>query len=72
LPSTEATASGVPTPENPDPLALDPRTKPVILPIQIRSVAHYRPEVGESITDALWKNYNRMAVQIVSLMEKGW
>jgi hypothetical protein len=42
---------------------------PVVL---IRSIAHYRPELGETLTTALWKNYDRMAVQIVSMMEKGW
>jgi hypothetical protein len=42
---------------------------PVVL---IRSIGHYRPELGESLTTALWQNYDGMGVQIVSMMEKGW
>jgi hypothetical protein len=38
----------------------------------IRSVAHYRPELGESITSAQQKNIDRMVAQIVSMMEKPW
>jgi hypothetical protein len=68
----EGVAASTATPDNPDPLAIDPRLKPIIQPIQIRSVAHYRPEVGESITTAQQRNIDRMAVQIVSIMEKGW
>jgi hypothetical protein len=51
-----------------DELLADPRT-PVAI---IRSVAHFRPELGESLTTAQQKNINRMAVQIVSMMEKPW
>jgi hypothetical protein len=49
---------GVPAP--PDPVVL------------LRSIGHYRPELGESLTTSMQKNYDRMAVQIVSAMEKPW
>jgi hypothetical protein len=49
---------GVPAP--PDPVVV------------LRSVGHYRPELGESLTTAMQKNFDRMAVQIVSAMEKPW
>lgn len=51
---------------------LDPITKLPIPPACVTSVAHFRPELGESITTALKRNYDRVAVQIVSLMETGW
>jgi hypothetical protein len=38
----------------------------------VRSVAHFRPELGESISTAQQKNVNRMAEQIVSMMETPW
>jgi hypothetical protein len=51
---------------------LDPRTRKRAIPVVVRSTAHFRPELGESITTALQKNYDRMAVQIVSVLEEGW
>jgi hypothetical protein len=50
----------------------DPITKKPVPPTVVTSVAHFRPELGESITTALQRNYARMATQIVSLMETGW
>jgi hypothetical protein len=46
-----------------------PLPDPVVL---IRSLGHYRPELGESLTTSMQKNYDRMATQIVSAMEKPW
>jgi hypothetical protein len=40
--------------------------------VVIRSIGHYRPELGESLTTSMQKNYDRMAVLIVSAMEKPW
>ena len=51
---------------------LDPVTKRPIPPATVTSTGHFRPELGQSLTTALQENYNRMAVQIVSLMEVGW
>jgi Lipopolysaccharide-assembly len=51
---------------------IDPQTREKAVPVTLRSIAHFRPELGESITTGLQKNINRMAVQIVSVMEKGW
>ena len=51
---------------------LDPASRNKAIPFVVRSTAHYRPELGESITTALQQNYDRMAVQIVAVMEEGW
>jgi hypothetical protein len=51
---------------------LDPVTKQPIPPAIVSSTGHFRPELGESLTTAMQENYDRMAVQIVSLMEVGW
>ena len=51
---------------------IDPQTREKAVPVVIRSVGHFRPELGESITTALKENVDRIAVQIVSVMEKGW
>lgn len=47
----------------------DPRAVP---PAVVRSVAGFIPELGESQATAYQKNVDRLAVQIVSLMEKPW
>jgi hypothetical protein len=67
LPS-DAEAANLPEPPPPPPGAPCPPVPPAV----IRSVAHFRPELGESITTAMQKNVNRMAEQIVSQMEKPW
>jgi len=41
-------------------------------PVVIRSVAGFIPELGQSLTTAQQKNVQRLAVQIVSMMEKPW
>jgi hypothetical protein len=51
---------------------LDPLTRKKAIPVLLRSVAHYRPELGESLTTALQSNIDQLAVQVVSVMEKGW
>ncbi len=51
---------------------LDPVTKKKAVPIVVRSTANFRPELGESITTAMQRNIDRVAVQIVSAMEVGW
>ena len=51
---------------------IDPLTREPPVPVTLRSVGHFKPELGQSITSALQENVNQMAVQIVSVMEKGW
>jgi hypothetical protein len=51
---------GVPVPPPPPP------------PTLVQSVATFIPELGESITTARKANVDRLAVQIVSMMEKPW
>jgi hypothetical protein len=38
----------------------------------VRSITYFRPELGQSLTSAQAQGARSMAVQIVSLMEKGW
>ena len=40
--------------------------------MRVRAVGNYIPELGESTTTATQKAVNRLAVQIVSMMEKPW
>jgi hypothetical protein len=55
-------------PSNPQPE--DPLQNPV--PVVITSTGRLLPEVGESTATALQMNCNRMAIQIVSMMEIPW
>ena len=41
-------------------------------PVLVQSVAGFIPEVGESLATAYQRNVNRLALQIVSMMEKPW
>jgi hypothetical protein len=41
-------------------------------PVLVQSVATFIPEVGESLATAYQRNVNRLAVQVVSMMEKPW
>lgn len=60
------------TPESNEFTIIDPLTRERAVPVLLRSIGHFKPELGESITTALKENVDRMAVQIVSVMEKGW
>ena len=51
---------------------IDPLTREKAVPVTVRSVGHFRPELSESFTSALKENVDRIAVQTVSVMEKGW
>jgi hypothetical protein len=53
----------------PPPPGAPPPPPPVI---RLRTVASYIPEVGESTTTGFQFAINKMAVQIVSMMEKPW
>ena len=41
-------------------------------PVIVQSIAQFTPELGTSFTTALKQNIDRVAVQIVSMMEKSW
>ncbi len=41
-------------------------------PVRIQSLAGFIPELGESFATARKKNVDRLAVQVVSMMEAGW
>jgi hypothetical protein len=40
--------------------------------VLVQATANFRPELGESITTALAIAVQRLATQIVSMMEKPW
>jgi hypothetical protein len=44
------------------------KAKPLIL----APVGTFIPELGGSVTSAEWQAINRLAVQIVSMMERPW
>jgi hypothetical protein len=54
------------------PLGDAPPNPPKPGPAVVSSVASFVPEVGQSITTARQDNVKRLAVQIVSMMEKPW
>jgi hypothetical protein len=58
-------------PSDPMPLPL-PGPPPEQAPILVQSIATFIPEVGQSLTTAEQRNVNRLAEQIVSMMEKPW
>jgi hypothetical protein len=62
-----ATADAVPPP--PLPPGAPPPPPPVV---RLRTVSSYIPEVGESTVTGFQFAVNKMAVQIVSMMEKPW
>jgi hypothetical protein len=80
--SRQLSTPSVPTPDSSGGIApdnqlveeeiIDPLTRKKAIPVIVRSVAQYRPELGESLTTALQTNIDRLAVQIVSVMEKSW
>jgi hypothetical protein len=51
---------------------LPPGATPPPPPVLVQSIGSFIPELGESITTAYQRNVNRLAVQIVSMMEKPW
>src|SRR5262249_60569597 len=61
-----------PRPGPSPPLGDPPPPPPLPPPPVLISTADFVPELGESITPARQKNVNRLAVQIVSMMEKPW
>jgi hypothetical protein len=71
-PPTLPPGASAAVPVGPDPVVPPGLPKPPPKPVLIRSVAHFRPEVGESITTAVQKNINRMAIRITEVMEKSW
>jgi hypothetical protein len=59
---------GAPLPPPPPPGVPPPPPPPVL----IQSVGTFAPELGESLTTARKRNVDRLAVQIVSMMEIPW
>jgi hypothetical protein len=61
-----------PAPEAPPPALGEPPPPTKAAPVQVFSLGHFIPEVGQSLTTAQQENVNHLAVQIVSMMEKPW
>ena len=49
-----------------------PAAPPPRPPVLVQSIGGFIPELGESLTTAQKRNVDRLAVQIVSMMEKPW
>jgi hypothetical protein len=79
-PATAPVAPGaippVITPPIPGPLPLvGPLPTPATAPLafqSVRSTGHFRPELGQTLATAQLENAQRLAVQIVSMMESPW
>jgi hypothetical protein len=56
----------------PPPPGSPPGTPPVAPPVIVQSTANFVPELGQSLTTAEQRNINRLAIQIVSMMEMPW
>lgn len=67
LPDLAPGAGGVPTVQNTGGPPCPPTQPAVVI-----STGTFAPEIGQSITTAQQMNLNRLATQIVSLMEKPW
>jgi hypothetical protein len=73
-PATRGDILSLPRPPGAPPIVPIPPGVPLPPPppAVVQSLASFIPELGESLTTAEQKNVNRLAVQIVSLMEKPW
>jgi hypothetical protein len=58
------------TPPGTPPPPVDPNKPPPV--VLVSSFGRFIPELGESVATALKQNCDRMAVQIVSMMERPW
>jgi hypothetical protein len=72
VPGTPAVTGAVPPPPGTALPLLLPNAPPPWAFTMVSSTAHFRPELGESISTAQKMNVDRMAVQIVSMMENPW
>jgi hypothetical protein len=69
LPPTEQSPAAPLPPLGGPPLPPPPPPPP---PVLVQSIAGFIPELGESLTTAYKRNVDRLAVNIVSMMEKPW
>jgi hypothetical protein len=60
---------GLPSPVPPPPGAAAPTPTP---PVLVQSIGGFIPELGQSLSSAQYENVNRLARQIVFMMEKPW
>lgn len=63
---------GYPFPPPPPPYVPGSPLPPHTPPVLVQSVATFIPELGESITTAQKRNVDRLAINIVSMMETPW
>jgi Lipopolysaccharide-assembly len=55
-----------------DPVPGPPPVGGPVPPVLVQSLGNFAPELGESMATAQQQNINRLAVRIVSMMEKPW
>lgn len=77
FPATPGMPSTVGQPGGPEPAVLPPLPPPgppgaPPPPVLVQSIGGFIPELGGSITTAAKQNVDRLAIQIVSMMEKPW
>ena len=66
VPDSSSEASTRPSPRSVAP------PPPPPAPTLVQSIGDFIPELGQSLTTAQQTNINRLAIQIVSMMEKPW
>jgi len=49
-----------------------PPVPPPPPPVLVQSIGGFIPELGQSLSTAQQQNVDRLAIQIVSMMEKAW
>jgi hypothetical protein len=75
LPSPTAVPGAVPVPLGASGTAVPPPGAPVPPPpppVLVQSIGGFIPELGQSLSTAQQQNVDRLAIQIVSMMEKAW
>lgn len=74
VPSPGALNEGMPglPPVVPPPVAAPPPPGAPPPPVLVQSIGGFIPELGQSLTTAQQQNVNRLAISIVSMMEKPW
>jgi hypothetical protein len=71
LPGSTAAPDGALQPV-PIPPPGGPPAPPPPPPVLVQSIGGFIPELGQSLTTAQYQNVNRLAIQIVSMMELPW
>lgn len=71
-PAIPSMPSGSTEPMLTSPVPMEPGPPPNVQPLLVTSIGGYIPEIGGSMTTAQQQNVQRLATQIVSMMELPW